>query len=132
LRTHANPNGIPFGAHTKDTNIVDVVGRLKTYTEQAHTDTVAKIKDKIGSAHTVVFLGFGFHEPNMLLLSASGKSSAHKVLATAKGVSGSDRAIVQNSLQAITNKNLESQDLIVRDFTCAELFQEYRFTLQAA
>jgi hypothetical protein len=132
LRTNANPNGVPYGADTRGIDFPALLDGLKTYTEQANSEVVARIKEEFASARTIVFLGFGFHDPNMLLLSPTGKSDIGRILATTKGISESDMGIVQNNIRAIAAKNLVNQNIIVRDLTCAELFKEYRLSLQAA
>jgi hypothetical protein len=132
LRTVANPNGVAFGGNPHRADVEGIVDRLKTYTEQVNTDTVERIKEEFASALTVVFLGFGFHEPNMRLLAPKGRTPISTVIATAKDVSENDTRITRANLAGFCNNHIDSDGVIVRNLTCAQLFHEYRLTLQAA
>lgn len=135
LRTETAVNGVPFGIDARQENIEGVVAGLKTYTEQVDTAAATKIKEEFASAHTVVFLGFGFHEQNMRLLTPRGSTRIKRVLATAKGVSEDDQRIIKDGIELIAQSAALDPRLdrvTIRDLSCAELFQEYRLTLQAA
>jgi hypothetical protein len=128
------PNGVAFGCDPYLPDMNSIVKGIKTYTEQVDTDAADRIKEEFASAHTVVFLGFGFHEQNMRLLTPKGDTRIKRVLATAKGLSDNDIRIIQGAIvNMCKSASLKRPErVIVRDLTCAELFQEYRLTLQAA
>lgn len=132
LRTIAAPNGVLFGADPHSIDVEGTTERLKTYTERLNTDEARKIKEAFATAHMLVFLGFGFHEQNMLLLSPEFQCEATRVIATGKSLSEDDRRIIQHSIEEVCNNGIARSDIVVRDLTCSELFKEYRLTLQSA
>src|SRR5437016_13425482 len=69
LRVADQREGVPFGETNPNEGLFALAENIKTYTEQI-TDQAAiyKIKDELDLACCIVFLGFGFHEPNMQLL----------------------------------------------------------------
>jgi hypothetical protein len=82
LQTVANPGGIAYGCSPHTPDMDAIVGRIKTYTEQVDTEAADDLKKEFASAHTVIFLGFGFHEQNMLLLAPNAETNIRAVLAT--------------------------------------------------
>jgi hypothetical protein len=138
LPTARERAGLGFGHDPKDVSMSAVVPLIKTYTEQVDTRSADDIKAEFSSAHTIIFLGFGFHEQNMRLLKPKHDTKIKKVLATAKGVSEVDQRIIREFIadtcnsRAFTGPARRLSNIIVRDLTCAELLDEYRLSLQAA
>jgi hypothetical protein len=64
-----------------------LANNVRTYTEQNLTAGLEKeIKSAIDKSRVVVFLGFGFHQQNMALLSATNGVDWRRVLATVLGI----------------------------------------------
>lgn len=63
---------VPFGAPTDAVDLPSVARRLRTYTEQIDDETlVADIQTTVRDATQLVFLGFGFHQQNIKLLTGN-------------------------------------------------------------
>ncbi|HNB26580.1 MAG TPA: hypothetical protein PLR41_06470 [Alphaproteobacteria bacterium] len=78
-------NFVDFGSNKAD--IGQLADSIRTYTET--TDDTAElnaIKQTVGESEVIVFLGFGFHQPNMQMLNPARESSA-QVFAMAYGYS---------------------------------------------
>lgn len=91
-------------------------------------------------AETLVFLGFGFHDQNMLVLSEDApkeekRSSIKRVLATVCGLSASDTKVVtQQIARTLKGRPLRERDNYTVDTfngTCSEFFEEYWRSLTA-
>lgn len=134
LTTVANPNGLHFGDHPISASTDQILKSLKTFTEQVDSEAAYKIKEAYADAKTIVFLGFGFHSPNMALLASDTdyQRNTTKILATAKGISDDDQAIIKRIIGTITTNAKAQLEIIVKPITCVDLFREYRLTLQAA
>jgi hypothetical protein len=61
--------GLRYGAET-NVDLKAASENLKTYTEQIHPQQheLQRIRSAIAEAHTIIFIGFAFHEQNMKLL----------------------------------------------------------------
>jgi hypothetical protein len=85
------------------------------------------MKNEIATAHTVVFLGFGFHEMNMGLLTVP-ESKVNRVFGTAHGLSVSDTDAVENRIRGAFNRR--HADIKLRSgLESTQLFDEFRFGL---
>lgn len=86
---HPNDH-IAFGGELDARRLVKMANSIRTYSETVEEDTELEIcKREIGSADKLVFMGFGFHQQNMDLLSVpSGfKRSTTRCYATVDGIS---------------------------------------------
>jgi hypothetical protein len=81
---------VQFG--TTQANWLQLADGIKTYTEQVGAgDVVSRIRAIIDRAAHIVFLGFAYHDQNMLLLKPLEELSASKsIFGTAFGMSDSD------------------------------------------
>ena len=82
-------DGVSFGAelggdHQKLFALAD---NVRTYTEQNVTATIrSDVQSAITAARIIVFLGFGYHQTNMILLRATSAVSWRRVIATALAI----------------------------------------------
>jgi hypothetical protein len=61
---------VPFGAKPEPKQLVASASHIRTFNEELRDETqIRMLKQWIGQAQDVVFLGFGFHRQNMELLS---------------------------------------------------------------
>lgn len=128
----SNNEQIEFGQNN-NVEIARLSESIKTYTEQIEdNELLKKVREEVKKAETIVFLGFGFHPQNMNLLKPERNSNARQIYATAKGISNSDKAVIENQIRSVVNTNSYNQLLKIQvrnDLSCAELFPEYRRTL---
>ena len=123
-------HGIPFGA----TGTVDYVGlsdNVKTYTEQQTAgDVLNAIAEAMFKAEQIAFLGFGYHEQNLDLLTPPKELRTKPVYGTAKDWSDNDRDEIQGRLERMFQTpppKLIPKSAVVIDtkVTCAQLFDNY-------
>jgi hypothetical protein len=131
-----SPHGIEFGAEIH--SIGSSCNLLKTYTEQIRDEgLIAGLREEVARAETVVFLGFGYHQQNMLLISPQAGTSARRVFGTAKGFSKDDTNVVANQVYGIINngarlgtRKLDMAGVVLRhDLGCGDILKEYRRSL---
>jgi hypothetical protein len=109
---------------------------IKTIAEQAVTPSgeVTAIRTALQAATTIVSLGFAFHSQNMKLLAGNSTSLGPvNIYVTAKGVSKSDRAVIENDLRTLrpSIKGMAKESVYnVDDLTCVQLFDSYRRSLE--
>jgi hypothetical protein len=126
---------LPFGqiADSPD-DLLKLAKRISTYTElSAHADDV---KDLVGEAQVIIFLGFGYIQENMRLLGPNDEArAARHIYGTAYGFSQPDKVIIHGILAkflipafSVWNPN-PAVDLF--GGTCAGLFDEYPLKMSA-
>jgi hypothetical protein len=120
---------VEYGQDPDHIDLRRAINNLKTYTEQIEDQTlVDRIRSEVEAAELIMFLGFGFHEPNLRLLKVQKPTQLKRVFASAVGLSVPNRDHVVGSLQAIFRFNPQHSphDVTARnDLTCAGLFDEY-------
>jgi hypothetical protein len=91
---------VQFG--TTRANWVQLADGIKTYTEQVGAgDVVNRIRGIIDRAGHIVFLGFAYHDQNMVLLKPAEEWSASKsIFGTAFGMSDSDVDVTGHEIDA--------------------------------
>lgn len=83
-----NEGGVAFGAH-KDGDLPELAKRIKTFSEERPpAELVEKIQIALNEARVIFVLGFGYHAPNMKLLTAT-TSEPRKIFATLYNMGGS-------------------------------------------
>lgn len=122
---------VPFGGSDYSPELLSVADKIQTFSEQI-TDEVSlnEMKDEVAAASTIVFLGFGFHEMNMNLLSVPA-GEVKRVFGTAKGLSSSDVAVVQKRLVRALRPFSTFDVSLSSNLRCVDFFDEYRFSLVA-
>lgn len=124
--------GVAFGPEAYD--LVTLSKQIKTFTEgtDRNSSEIVALRRDLDEAETVVFLGFGFHELNMELISPEKKiptgNEEKAYYATAAGRSKSDCRIVEEQLTNLCS--VKSSRVYVRsDLYCHNLFSEYNLSL---
>ena len=92
------PGGVTFGQHLTRENLIEVSGRINTFTEQRDQGTMDAIKAEVSEAETIVFLGFGFLPDNMDILTPAMGTNVGRVFATAFGESAPNRSDIEKAL----------------------------------
>lgn len=115
--------------------LAEIVPEIRTFTEQVEEgDQLRAIRGAIAEADRVVFLGFAFHRQNVELISTEMSDHTH-ILATALGISPSDRAVIESELAeafGFAGDRNASTRVNLAVATCSELFKDYWRTLTAA
>ncbi|MBX9911761.1 MAG: hypothetical protein K2Z25_24005 [Beijerinckiaceae bacterium] len=116
-----------FGApRVGGSELVRLAAQIKTFTEQQdNSRLISEMQLAVEHAETIVFLGFAFHPQNLELIAPRKSARAKRVFATACGMSKSDieatRVDIAKWLKRESFLNTE-----IGDYTCAQLFSEYR------
>ena len=107
---------------------------IRTFSERmADTDHLVSMHDAILRVQQVVFLGFGFHAPNMELLTPDGKQEGPQsvpVYSTTVDLSASELNIYQSRVIAMlggrTGHSVMKFDAdLDEDFDCIKLIKDY-------
>lgn len=126
-----------FGAKANGHSLMEIAGDLRTFTEGTGSETINTIKERIGTADIIMFLGFGFLRLNMELLIGNEEYDQKIVLATAKGLSENSRVQLMRELTAtFPNRNFSrgvtvESNVRLLDRTCADLIFEFHRYLSA-
>lgn len=113
--------------------VAEVAPLIRTFTEQVEEGTLLEaMREAVAEAERIVFLGFAFHRQNMQLIGRPALENA-EVLATAYGISRSDRGVIETELgDALWPDETPGQGQIqLAEMTCADLFRNYWRTLTA-
>ena len=128
-------NSVPYGGtevQYRRYKINDLADQINTYTEK-FDDTAAlqAMRSAVDEAVDVVFLGFGYFEDNMRLLTKSGVRNprAKRVFGTAYGLSESDISVITEQIRDLYPACDSRLIQIRRDLTCGGLFREFGRTL---
>lgn len=127
-----NGPSVGFGQGNSQ-QLADVAQQVRTFTERIEEETeLEAMKAAVASADRIIFLGFAFHRQNVELLSQ--KVQGHtEVLATAFGISKSDKSVIEDELsKAFEFDGILNEDrIILADATCNQFFKDYWRTLTA-
>lgn len=121
-------------------DLMAIAEGIQTYAESTSSGTAGEIKQLMREAETVVFLGFGYIQQNMQLLSPLTNTSTQKVIGTAYQVSTQNRAEITTSLTRMLGRKsvtriqdidgrTQSFDLLLEPITCRQLIDDNMFTL---
>ncbi len=121
---------VEFGAKPQPHVLLQLASDIKTFTEGTDPDSskIVAIRNSIGEADNIVFLGYAFHDLNMQLISPNGiqpdQLSDTTYYGTAKGISDSDCIIIRNELSNLKQSGVRGIN-INNKLDCASLFNEY-------
>jgi hypothetical protein len=127
-------DGVGYGQPIFGNQLLSMMGKVKTYTEQAHSDEERNSwHATLASAEQIIFLGFAFHRQNIdLLTPAAGGpiSSAPAIIASSYEVSRSDEEIFEERVKLMLKYGSPTSplhDYIVKfnNGTCSELIVNY-------
>lgn len=126
-----------YGQFTGD-NLNAIAGEIRTFTEAVDEGVQIRLRAMISDADSIVFLGFGFIEQNMALISPI-QSNATRVFATALGMSGPEMAMAMAKIgQMIRKRPNADYDAFLQpnqyqahivNSTCSALFTGHRLRL---
>jgi hypothetical protein len=122
-------NSAPFGVSSA--NYAVFSANIKIYTEQhAAGDVLGEIAKAMLRAEQIGFLGFGYHEQNLELLTPENPLPSKPVFGTAKDWSDNDRDEIRQRIERMFQPpppkiNPKSAVVIDTKVTCAGLFDSY-------
>jgi hypothetical protein len=127
--------GLRYGAE-RNVDLKSAAENLKTYTEQIDPQQheLQNIRSTIAEAHTIIFIGFAFHEQNMKLLLPPQGINAERIYATVFDMSDSDKEIVHSNLSnfwSVTNVGSlgAREKVVLSPLKCAKFFADYQRTI---
>ena len=93
-------DGIPFGGDVSPKRLIEIADRIQTYSEAVdELSEPSFVGSDLATARRVIFLGFGFHAPNIRILGAGGASRATlRCYASTKGVRAPRLEIIKSEL----------------------------------
>lgn len=124
-----------FGIMNYRDQLIEASDQIRTFTEGAESNLVDQIRQAIGEAEIVMFLGFGFLQLNMDLLFQNGVFPPIRVIGTGKGLSKDSISEVELELSeifwhrpALSGIMLpdDPNRIKILDCTCGELFFEFQ------
>lgn len=127
---------VAYGAERLDGQaLVRIADRISTYSETVSDSSLLNgIKGAMDWAEQIVFLGFGFHEQNMLLLKPDEGLSRKTVIGTVKDMSPVAIQTASSLIYSLFDTNVVSEPEVRRELAlhnegCAEFFRTYSITL---
>jgi hypothetical protein len=122
-----------FGETPIGDKLIKTANEIQTFTEQMKDkELIAKIRKTMSEAHTIVFLGFGFLEQNMRLLTVDSVSNAQRVFATRANIQDDDWQDVRSAITSMLKKDSASCPKIRTAKYCKELFVEQAYGLRTS
>jgi hypothetical protein len=122
---------VGFGASDYG-KLIELSGGIRTFNEQLEDKgELSAIREQVGNAHRIIFLGFHFHHQNMELLKASGPGRGGMVhsYATALDRSEADKTWIDSQIRQLLSERSGSWNIYVeRDCDCKRLFKDYGAT----
>lgn len=130
----SSSNSIAFGTNPSAQQLVDLAGQIKTFTEGSNerTSDIVRVREILGTAERIAFLGFAFHRLNVELLFPQQEKGVPtkecSVYASGIGISAPDAHVITDELFQLGGINPDTT-YIARDIPCAKLFEEFRRSL---
>ncbi len=118
----------PFG-QGDDAAIWDVSRNIKTFTESVESHVAAEIKKAVREATTLLFLGFGYNQQNVDLITPGDGSEVGQVLATAYKKFGHEDQSVQSIIRNIVGQG--SPRILTNPGNCRAMFDSFQVTLDS-
>jgi len=117
-----------FGSDPHPKQLLELSHKIKTFSEgmDPESSEILQIRQNMGVANRVVFLGFAFHGLNMPLITPERVESSSKeqirCFATTHGISSSDEEVIGKQ---ITDLYQRATRVKMASLTCADFFVEY-------
>ena len=137
----APSNEMSNGFGVLNENLFSVSQCIRTFTESRDEGIVSRAKEMVRSAHTLVFLGFGFVPQNVEMLTDDKGSTVQRVFATALGIGDTDIPILMGRIGAMIQRRHLAEDThveweryqpFVETVKCRALFERHWLRLTAS
>jgi len=124
---------IEFGAKPKTYQLVDLISKIKTFTEETDPRSINDVHDikfHVSNACKLVFLGFAFHKQNMQLIAPRKLDKGVKKIerlkpkcfATTFGISESDMEVIKGQVCDLYTSEIP---VTFDDISCCEFFKKF-------
>lgn len=128
LPQQAASAAVPFGGKLNAQRLIDIASRIQTYSEAVDEMTQPGfVASDLRAAKRLVFLGFGFHVPNVKILgSGATKRSTLRCYATTDGIGEPRLELIRGQLA--TAMQVEAPNGLFLEHVrgnCEELWDEY-------
>lgn len=121
-----------FGADPVDSLLHSSSNRIRLFTERVNdTAQMTEIHRALSEAEQVVFLGFGFHQQNMELLTIKQRAMTAHVFGTAYRQSSQNMAAIKNSIEQALALGPAPKAQLLPDAKCAQLFDDLSHVLRS-
>jgi hypothetical protein len=123
-----NSGVVRFGIVPSSEQLLGLSQKIKTFTEGTDPDSseILEIRNHMGMANRVVFLGFAFHKLNMQLITPVTNDdkvkSDVKCFATTFKVSDNDKEIVERQIKDLYHGNVR---VSMANKKCSDFFNEF-------
>jgi hypothetical protein len=118
-------SAIRFGEQPTSNGLLTLADQIKTFTESIDDrKLVDRMRSLADEANNIVFLGFGFHAPNLDLVAPESKKRSKQIYSSSKGLSSS---FCQTTRQKLLDRFSGGHGLMEfgNNMTCFELFEEH-------
>jgi len=123
---------IKFGGEPTAEQLLELSQKINTFAEGTDPESseILKIREHMGKAKKLVFLGFAFHKLNMQLITPGNEFDKSdpmvKCFATTHGISANDQDIIKKQIKEMFQFDI---NVYLRDIKCFEFFNEFRRSL---
>ncbi len=116
-----------FGQDILTSDLIDRANQIRTFTERVDDiGQLEHIRSFVSNAETVVFLGFGYHEQNLNLISPVSGTSIQRVFGTARSISDSDLRVVRQQVSNSLKVQNDTDTIKLNNkLNCAPFIDEY-------
>jgi len=121
----SQPNSVAYGAEASEPLLLACAQQLKTFTEAVdhNSASISGLRNCLGRADRVVFLGFAFHRQNLKLMWPEQRPEANRphFIGTAHGISADDLHLISSEIATLTSPQTQTY----RDLFCNQLFHQF-------
>lgn len=129
LNSSQNGDAVEFGGELYGSQLIGAANSIRTFTEQVEDEkTLAKLKQAIMNAQSIVFLGFAYHLQNMEILKPAHRGNVQNIFGTALGISDHGAKETETRLKSLTA--LRSNMIEVNNsLKCKPFLEHYQLSL---
>lgn len=123
-----NGRAMRFGTEPSAEQLLELSQKIKTYAEGTDPESseILEIREHMGMADQLVFLGFAFHKLNMQLITPGDtfdqSSPMIKCFATTYGISENDKVVIKEQINELYRFEAK---VSMGNLTCSDFFTEY-------
>lgn len=122
---------LPFGEDISSQQLLQASSQIKTFTEQLEDNSLIENMEKmIVEAETIVFLGFGYHVPNMKLLNSARKSKVRQIIGTAYNEPEESVEVFEERIHENLNIDTSKTKIVLKNLECKNILNDYRLRLE--
>lgn len=124
---------LEFGANATEAELLTSSSRIRLFTEGVKDAVLmSEMRQALEEAQQIVFLGFGFHQQNMELLSVKQRTNSVVVFGTASGQSNYNLAAIVNSITSALAGGAHVESQLLQNSKCSKLMDDLSLVLRSA